>query len=176
MAILFVGGVVKEEEIVPVEKVSGKSHQIIVREVARDRIGLQMGLGLLGLGVIAGGIASGYLIDSATSLVVPLLVVAAVVGFGMASLMSWRRSGEFEVVEIIDGRLRLVNSKVRYFVFDAPIEQTKVQRVRHSLGMRLCLRDGVRAVEFGGNLPVKQRELLAQRIDAALETAKTSSP
>lgn len=165
----------KEETSAPVEKVSGKSHQIVIREVERNRMGLKMGLGLLGLGCVSGGIASGYLIDTGASPIVPALAVVSVLGFGLSTLMSWRRSGEFEIVEIVDGRLRLVNSKAQAFAFDAPIEQTKLQRVKHSLGTRLCLRDGVRAVELGGSLSAPQREVLAERIDAAIETAKGSA-
>ena len=155
----------------PSQKIEGNAHQIIIREVQRSRAALQVGMGLLGLGLVAGGVASGYLVDGGLNPLIPLAAVVAVLGFGILTILSWRRSGEFEIVEVVDGRLRLVNSSHRGFMFDAPLEQAKVHRVRHSMGLRLCLRDGVRAVEVGNNLSPEQREVLAERIDAAVANA-----
>lgn len=159
----------------PTEKVSGNAHQIIIREVQRSRLAFQMGLGLMGLGLVAGGVASGYLIDGGASPFIPLLAAFAVVVFGIFTIASWRRSGEFEIVEVVDGRLRLVNSRHRGYMFDAPLEKARLQRVRHSLGLRLCLRDGERAVELGDNLSPQQREILAERIDAAVASASQAA-
>lgn len=160
----------------PSEKVVGSAHQIIIREIQRSRLAFQMGVGLLGLGVVAGGVASGYLIDTEVGPVVPLIAAFSVIGFGLASIASWRRSGECEILEIVDGRLRLLSSRHRIYIFDAPIEKARVQRVKHSLGTRLCLRDGERAVEVGNNLTPEQREVLAHRIDAIIASQSPPVP
>lgn len=156
----------------PVERETDRSHQFVIREVARSRMGLQLGLGLLGLGALAGGVASGYLVDGGVSPVVPILAIAAVIGFGLSVLIAWRKSGEFEIIEIVDGRLRIVVSQTKRFVFDAPVDQARVQRVKHSMGMRIALRDTQKAIEVGGHLSPEQREDLADRLDAALASAR----
>jgi uncharacterized membrane protein len=157
---------------IPVERTTDRAHQFVIREVERSRMGLQLGVGLLGLAAIAGGVASGYLVDNGMPVIIPLLAVAGVVGFGLAVLLSWRKSGEFEIIEIVDGRIRLVISHAKRFAFDAPIHEARLQRVKHSLGMRLALRDSKAAVEVAGHLTAEQREMLADRVDAALARAR----
>ena len=156
----------------PVERTTDRGHQFVIREVERSRMGLQLGVGLLGLGAVAGGIGSGYLVDTGMHPLIPLVAMAAVIGFGLAVLLSWRKSGEFEIIEIVDGRIRLVMSEAKRYAFDAPVTEARLQRVKHSLGMRLALRDSRAAVEIGGHLTPEQREALANRVDAALLLAR----
>ena len=157
-----------------VELNTDRGHQFVIREVERSRIGLQLGVGLLGLGVIAGGIASGYLIDTGMPVIIPILAVGGVIGFGLAVLLSWRKSGEFEIIEIVNGRIRLVMSATSRYAFDAPVADARLQRVKHSLGMRLALRDSKTAVEVAVHLTPEQREFLADRVDTALARARGS--
>lgn len=156
----------------PVERTTDRGHQFVIREVERSRMGLQLGVGLIGLGAMAGGVASGYLIDTGMPAIIPILAVGGVIGFGLAVLLSWRKSGEFELIEIVDGRIRLVISTTKRYPFDAPVTEARVQRVKHSLGMRLALRDSQAAVEVAGHLTPEQREFLADRIDVALTRAR----
>lgn len=142
--------------------------QIIIREVPRSRSYLRLLLSMLGIAFIAVGVVSGFLVNSDTAIWISGLVALAVIALGWALLQAWRHSGEREYIDISAQNVRLMNSLAMKPLFEASLGETRVQRVKHSLGMRLCLRSQDQAYEFANHLPVEEREKLAEEIEGVL--------
>ena len=119
------------------------------------------------------GLVAGFslynVIPQSDSLLVTIVSAIAVVLFGTAALLAWRRRGEYELIEINDGRVLLRSSQSRTPIFDAAIAQSKAQRlILPKGGMQLFLRDGTKAIEIGNRLGYSAREQLAAQLEQAI--------
>ena len=95
----------------------------------------------------------------------------AVMLLGMASLLAWRRSGEYEFVERVDDRVYMRTTKALQPVFDAPLSSTRFQcLVLPSGKTQLFLRDGVRAVEVGADMTEEEKSDFRAQMDRLLES------
>ena len=144
-------------------------HRVVIRETRRSRATAKIIMGLLVLLSIASLVSAQERLGMEL-LANPLVAFALMfvcVGFGVVTILAWRQSGHFEVVEVIEQRVRLMVAPFKKPFFDAPVSETRVQCLTLPKGgLKLFLRDGVKAVEIGGDLPTEDRRRIAQRLDA----------
>ena len=147
-----------------------KEQQIVVYETKNKDIMPKMIVGCLGLVGVASVAFLAY--NQPPSVEVFIALVCATVAFGVVAIMTWRKKGEFEIIEIKDGMVLLVNSHSATPSYKAPAQITKFQRLRLPNGtIQLYMRDGEKAVEVARMLPPKQRDVLAEKIESALAQA-----
>lgn len=147
-----------------------KHQQIVVYETKDKDIMPKMIVGTVGL--IGTGSVAFLAYNQPPSLEVFLALACATIAFGVASLLTWRKKGEYEIVEIKDGMVYLISSQSKTPTYSAPMHITKFQRLRLPNGtIQLYMRDGEKAVEVAKTLPPKQRDILAEKIEEAMAKA-----
>lgn len=148
---------------------------LVIKRVQKSRWMKRLVVGLVGMALAAIAAITRLLPDQGSNPWITGLLGASVVGFGLAALLSWRRSGEFEIIELRADRVLLLVSEATAPIFDAPVTHTKLQVFTHpnpKVGIQLFLRDQVKAVEIGSNLGQEQRQEMAQRLAELLAAAK----
>lgn len=149
--------------------------RLVIKRHQRSRWIGRLVVSLIGMGVAAAVAVTRLLPDQGTNPMITVLLGASVVGFGIATLLAWRRSGEFEILELRADRVVVRVSQSSVPVFDAPVTQTKLQVFTHpnpKVGLQVFLRDGVKAVEIARDLGQQQRQEMATRLAEILDTAK----
>lgn len=157
----------------PVSAPSALESRVVIRETRRTSAIGKVIVGLIGLVVTAGFTfyQSKLKIDPETALMLAILLALAVLSLGVGTLLAWRKSGDFEAVEVKNHRVRLVIAPFKNPFFDAPVSETRIQRFVLPKGSwKLFLRDGSRAVELGADLPEKERADLADRLDRLINS------
>lgn len=149
--------------------------RLVIKRAEKSRWIGRLVIGLTGMGVAAIAATTRLLPEQGTNPWITVLLAASVVIFGAATLLAWRRSGKFEIVELRGDRVRLLVSEAAAPLFDAPVTQTRLQVFNHpnpKVGLQVFLRDGIRAVEIAQDLGQEQRQEMAQRLGELLEAAK----
>lgn len=142
--------------------------RIVIHEVPRSQWWTRLGVGLLGLAILGACVSFGLLDRLTQSPLLLVVLVVAVMAFGAGALLASRQRGQFEILELDAGRLRLRVSETSIPIFEAPVGEARFQRVKHPLGLRLMLRDHERAVEVGQRLPAARRADLADMVEQTL--------
>lgn len=154
--------------------------KVVIRETRRSSSVGKVVVGLMGLGLIALWVSYQPTLDlgPAAAPWVALLTMFAVLALGVGTLLAWRKSGDYEAVEIQGQRIRWVVAPFKKPFFDALLEETRVQRFVLPKGSwKLFLRDGQHAVELGGDLEPQEREALAERLERLVRAhGPTSTP
>lgn len=141
--------------------------KIVVYEMTKTRLWPRIVVTVMGLLAAIVMIVMGYYKPPTIETLIAMSV--ATIFFGVALLLTWRKKGEYEIVELKDGRVMIMTSHSPAPSFDAPVSQTRFQRLRLPNGViQLYMRDGQKAVELAKMLPQKQRDLLADRLEEVL--------
>lgn len=152
-------------------------YRVVVQETRKTVSVVLVFLSLVGLAAVAWTIAqpSRALDENLSSPLVGAFLFSFVLTMGSLALAAWRQSGILEVVEIKQGRVRLMSS-FSHQTFDAPIGEVRVQRLAPSVGqMRLFLRDGTRAAEVGTGLVPESKVQVAQEVEAMIGAHQASA-
>lgn len=150
---------------------------VVIRETRRSSAVGKVMVGLVGLGLVATFVSyqPNLKIDHDTAPALAVLLGFAVICMGLATILAWRNSGDFEAVEVRDNRVRLVIAPFKSPFFDAPVTETRVQRFVLPMGSwKLFLRDGTRAVELGAEMPEEERAHLAERLEKLVDAHRAS--
>ena len=162
----------------PVSTPADTDFRVVIRETRRSSAIGKVMVGLLGLVMTAGFVSyqPNLRIDPETAPALAALLAVAVITLGVGTLLAWRKSGDFEAVEVKNNRVRLVIAPFKNPFFDAPVTETRIQRFVLPKGSwKLFLRDGSRAVELGADLPESERAQLADRLDRLVGAHRSST-
>lgn len=152
-------------------------HHMVMKEKNASRKWARFVLSFIGLLLIGGFVTMGMVLPSVYEMnlrdtgqmAMTACFIVAALGFGVASLLSWRQKGERQAIVIKNNMVKLQSSKLRQPLFSASIEHTKFQRFQRPDGkQQLFLRAGERAVEVGQRLPMPEQNLLATELEKVL--------
>ena len=152
---------------------SPRPSRLVIKETRRANLKARAAvsvatLALVGLGVFSQYASGGHALQDPA---ISASLAIGVILLGLASLLAWRRSGDYEFIERVADRVYMRTTKALQPVFDAPLASTRFQcLVLPSGKTQLFLRDGVRAVEVGADMTEDEKSDFRARMDQLLDT------
>lgn len=142
--------------------------RLVIKETRRANLKLRAAVAvatmlLVGIGVSFQHYSDGQALNDPA---ISFALAVGVVLLGVASLMAWRRYGEYEFIERVADRIYMRTTQSSQPVFDAPLASTRFQCLVLPGGKtQLFLRDGVKAVEVGADMSEEEKSDFRTRMD-----------
>lgn len=145
--------------------------RLVIKEPRQASLRARAFVSLVALVLVAGLVASSALAGAGVlaDLMSSAMVAFAVILLGVAALVAWRKSGEYEFVERVEDRIFVRTTRASHPVFDAPISEVRFQKLVLPGGSaQLFLRDGIRAVELGSEMTQADKEAFREQMERLL--------
>lgn len=153
------------------DKEASPRSRLVIKETRRANLKARAAVSVAGILLVGGGVLIQYaqggqaLQDPGVSASLSLGVIL----LGVASLLAWRRSGEYEFVERVGDRIYMRTTRATQPVFDAPLDSMRFQCLVLPTGKtQLFLRDGIRAVEVGADMSEEEKSTFRAQMDRLL--------